>query len=92
MAANVRCAGFGAWIKVRTSPHQKRWHVQRVPNSAPAGIGAYTEPCGWKGERFPTVSAAIPIEDEQAAIERAMVRRACPRCGGRVELIPREPA
>jgi hypothetical protein len=50
-----------------------------------------TPPCGWKGERFPTVSAAIPIEDEQAAIERAMVRRPCPRCGGKVELIPTDP-
>jgi hypothetical protein len=34
------------------------------------------DPCGWRGERRPTPGRTL---------------RPCPRCGGRVELIPPQP-
>ena len=48
------------------------------------------EPCGWKGERFPSVElldmARIQSAD-QAFAERATAKP-CPWCKGQVELIP----
>lgn len=80
MSANVRCAGYG--IGTRTA--------------------AGGTPCGWKGERY----AMGVLTDEQdrtlgsysekwmAAVHeadaKARTAKPCPRCGGRVELIPAE--
>ena len=52
----------------------------------------YGRPCGWKGERFPSVERdwARIIGADEAFAERATAKP-CPRCGGRVELIPTAP-
>jgi hypothetical protein len=62
-------------------------NIRCVGGGSPRRKVVAPAPCGWRGERFPIVSAAIPIEDEEAAIERAMLRKPCPHCGGRVGVI-----
>lgn len=58
------------------------------------GFGTgYIRPCGWRGERFGTGDADLWNDDfdiRDAEIIRARTATPCPRCGGRVELIPQE--
>ncbi len=75
---NVRCAGRDLWSPV---------HGQ-LPGT----------PCGWKGERFAKGHVThheakhLPIAELQARVlanqNTLRTAKPCPRCGGRVELIP----
>ncbi len=43
--------------------------------------------CGWKGERFPSVPD-VHGPGGAAEFERRATAKPCPRCGGKVVLIP----
>ena len=80
MAANVRCAG-------RTIP--------------PVGLGsaevglpdAAYGPCGWKSKRFASGRRiGVPYFRWDQEDHKVRTAKPCPRCGGRVELIPEPPS
>lgn len=74
MSANVRCAG-GLVGSYRSNPDDE-WVL----------VGEeVVEPCGWKGMRVADLRAAIFSEPDY---NTAATAKPCPRCGGRVELIP----
>lgn len=74
MAAKVRCAGGGRWRRL----HNVIWQIP-AEMSAP---DVRTDPCGWKGKRQNDREVYGP-HGMVGAAEMA----ACPRCGGRVELV-----
>jgi hypothetical protein len=45
------------------------------------------KPCGWQGERFPSVPITRMAAIARADFERKATAKRCPRCGGHVELI-----
>ena len=61
---------------------------QHGPHSAQA-----TEPCGWKGERFPLRwpkgqgAHSIPAREGVEPTTIDITAKPCPRCGGRVQLL-----
>ncbi len=93
MANNVRCAGGGWWVITATEA------VQRGEPARPYGT---SQPCGWEGERFATghvtrrEADTLPIAELQARVlanqNTLRTAKPCPRCGGRVELIPTDGA
>ncbi len=95
MTANVRCAGGGL-------PRPDLPLRTRVIHQGEGSVKGWTfkiaEPCGWEGERFATghvtrrEADTLPIAELQARVlanqNTLRTAKPCPRCGGRVELIP----
>ncbi|HEX9355442.1 MAG TPA: hypothetical protein VF933_16695 [Streptosporangiaceae bacterium] len=89
MPANVRCAGGGQVAKDPAPFGLGPTHYERPTGGAP---------CGWKGERFAIghvtrrEADTLPIAELQARMlanqNTLRTAKPCPRCGGRVELIP----
>jgi hypothetical protein len=79
MATNVRCAGGG-----RLVPWAQGVGGTEMRYVAGHGlvIRRHGDPCGWRGERRPKGHAEMMFDPRTV--------RPCPRCGGRVELIPEE--
>jgi hypothetical protein len=47
------------------------------------------DPCGWKGKRLGWISVPQrPDETIEQMVARVATKKPCPRCGGRVQLIP----
>jgi hypothetical protein len=87
MSANVRCAGGGWWEQAAGVGDRGRILYRDTQ-----------QPCGWEGDRFPSqyiYGASLSeglTEEVHAEIVRRVTAKPCPRCGGRVELIPQEAA
>ncbi|HEY5988370.1 MAG TPA: hypothetical protein VIV12_18630 [Streptosporangiaceae bacterium] len=85
MTANVRCAGGGLYtfipIRLKTAHRQGNWSSGQTTGG---------EPCGWKGERKGGNRnlGPLPAAEFYAELRRRMTELPCPRCGGRVEIIP----
>lgn len=48
------------------------------------------DPCGWRGKRLGWFTAYMfPTETSEQLEERVSTAKACPRCRGGVEMIPR---
>lgn len=82
---NVACAGGGQWEKAIRNDRGLRLRYETT-----------SEPCRWRGERFPN-DDWLPhghISREACGIcsehDRRITRKPCPRCGGRVQLIEPE--
>jgi hypothetical protein len=73
---NVRCAG----------------RQEVVENDPVPGVRKtqYYQPCGWTGQAH-GLESSLPymIEDTRIVPEVLVGRLPCPRCGGRIELVPK---
>ena len=77
MSANVQCAGGGAWIL----DHGRV--VQPMDNAQREHL-AVSVPCGWTGTRSRGADWFIG-EGHGVNLDKP-----CPRCGGKVQLIPED--